>query len=40
MKILSENSSGLWNPLNLTLNTLKLLQLNAKDGIAQKHFPT
>jgi len=39
MKILSENSSGLWNPLNLTLH-LKLLQLNAKDGIALKHFPT
>jgi len=25
--------------LNLTLH-LKLLQLNAKDGIALKHFPT
>jgi len=40
MKNRSEDTSDLWNPLNLTLNTLKLLQLNAKDGIALKHFRT
>jgi len=26
MKNLSEDTSALWNPLNLTLSTLKLLQ--------------
>jgi len=33
MKNLSEDTSGLWNPLNLTLNMLKLLQALLRMGL-------